>query len=99
MQNGNVKPDFVAPAVNIEGKGLRGQYVTFDGTSAAAAITAGACGQFLEWAVIRRGINEINSVDIKNQLIRGCDRRNNIEYPNPLEGYGQMNVYTSFRLL
>ena len=99
LQNGNVKPDFVAPAVNIEGKGLRGQYVTFDGTSAAAAITAGACGQFLEWAVIRRGINEINSVDIKNQLIRGCDRRNNIEYPNPLEGYGQMNIYTSFRLL
>lgn len=99
LPNGMVKPDFVAPAVNIEGKGLRGQYVTFDGTSAAAAITAGACGQFLEWAVIKRGINEINSVDIKNQLIRGCERSNNIEYPNPLEGYGQLNIYTSFRLL
>lgn len=39
---GEIKPDFVAPAVNVYGPGLRGNYVTYTGTSAAAAVTAGA---------------------------------------------------------
>ena len=35
---GEIKPDFVAPAVNVYGPGLRGNYVTYTGTSAAAAV-------------------------------------------------------------
>ena len=38
---GEIKPDFVAPAVDVYGPGLRNNFITFTGTSAAAAITAG----------------------------------------------------------
>lgn len=97
--DGGVKPDFLAPAVEIKGLGLRGQYISVTGTSAATAITAGACAQLLEWAVVRENAIGINSVDIKNLLIRGTRKSDNISYPNEEYGYGIMDVYESFRLI
>lgn len=94
-----VKPDFIAPAVNVSGKGLRGQYVTNTGTSIAAAITAGAAAQILEWAVTKRNAIGINSVDIKNLLIRGCRRELEQDYPNTQNGYGKLDVQAAFELL
>ena len=94
--DGNVKPDFLAPAVEVQGKNARGDYVTRTGTSAAAAITAGACAQILEWAIVRGNDVGINSVEIKNILIRGCERRSGQEYPSPINGFGNLNVYNSF---
>lgn len=35
---GEIKPDFVAPAVDVYGPGLRNNFITFTGTSAAAAM-------------------------------------------------------------
>ena len=51
---GEIKPDFVAPAVNVYGPGLRGNYVTYTGTSAAAAVTAGAVAQIMQWALVQQ---------------------------------------------
>ena len=53
------------------------------GTSAAAAITAGACAQLLEWGAVRRNDLALNSVEIGNILIRGCRRQMETDYPNP----------------
>lgn len=94
--DGNVKPDFLAPAVEVQGKNQRGDYVTRTGTSAAAAITAGACAQILEWAVVKGNDPDINSVEIRNILIRGTVRKSGQEYPSPTTGYGNLNVYNSF---
>ena len=52
--SGEVKPDFCAPAVNVYGPGLRNRFVTMTGTSAAAAITAGACAQIMEWGLVKK---------------------------------------------
>ena len=97
--NGQIKPDFIAPAVELTGKGLRDNYVTMSGTSGAAAITAGACAQILEWAVIKQNAIGINSVDIKNLLSRGARREPDNEYPSGRMGYGMLDVYTAFDLL
>lgn len=97
--DGGVKPDFLAPAVGVQGKGLRNNYVTFTGTSAAAAITAGACAQVMEWAVVRGNGIGINSVDIQNFLIRGASRESGQTYPTPEYGFGKLDVYHSFELL
>ncbi len=95
--NDRVKPDFLAPAVDVFGPGLRGNYVRMTGTSAAAAITAGACAQLLEWGVTR-GNNAfgMNTVEMKNMLILGCERNLSRTYPNKEEGYGRMNLYRTF---
>lgn len=80
------KPDFVAPAVEVDGPGTRGQIVTNTGTSIGAAVTAGACAQILEWAVIQENGDLINTVEIKNILIRGAVRSPEISYPNNTMG-------------
>lgn len=97
--DGVVKPDFLAPAVEVMGKGLRGNFVTATGTSAAAAITAGAAAQIFEWAVTQGNVMGINSVDVGNLLIRGAMREANQIYPSPEYGYGKLNVYDAFDTL
>ena len=102
--NGQVKPEFCAPAVEVFGAevgplGAEQRYVTRTGTSAAAAITAGAVALVLEWGILRGNAPTMNSVEVKNFLIRGCERDNNIIYPNTEWGYGKLNVYRAFQVI
>ncbi len=96
---GRIKPDFCAPSVRVFGAGLRNNYETRTGTSVAAAIVAGASAQVLEWGIIRNNAPTMNSVEVKNLLIRGCEREENAIYPNTQWGYGKMNLYNSFEEL
>ena len=97
--SGDIKPEFCAPCEEVSGAGLRNNYVTYTGTSAAAAITSGAAAQCLEWGVLRGNANTMNCVQVKNLLIRGCNRDENISYPNPEWGYGKLDVYNAFEVL
>ena len=107
---GQVKPEFCAPAVEVAGARISpissiqdgtfgGGYTTLTGTSAAAAITAGAASLVLEWGLLRGNAPTMNSVEVKNLLIRGCERERNRVYPNTEWGYGRLNVYRSFQVL
>ena len=96
---GDVKPDFVAPSVEVTGAGLRNNYVTYTGTSVATAITAGACAQVLEWGVVEGNAPGMNSQEVKNTLIRGCRRGGEFIYPNQELGYGKLDVYQAFENL
>ncbi len=96
---GRVKPELCAPAVRVSGAGLRDNYVTRLGTSAAAAVTAGAAALALEWGILRGNAPTMNSTEVKNFLIRGCTREENQSYPNTQWGYGRLNLYDSFEIL
>ena len=98
--SGQVKPDFVAPGVNVYGPGLRNQYIRMTGTSVAAAIAAGGSALLLEWAVMREYDTMVNTADIKNYILRGARREDNIRrYPNREWGYGILDVYESLNKL
>ncbi len=97
--SGEIKPDFVAPAVNVYGPGLRENYIRFTGTSAAAAITAGAVAQVMQWALVEQNSPRISNAGIKNMLIRGTDKNSERSYPNREWGYGTLNVYQAFERL
>lgn len=97
--NSVVKPDFCAPAVRVQGVGTRGNYVTASGTSVSAAITAGACAQLMEWGIFQQNPLSLNSAEIGNILIRGCDRERDMVYPNTKWGYGRLNAYQAFLAL
>lgn len=96
---GGIKPDFAAPAVEVYGPGLRGNYIRYTGTSAACAITAGAVAQIMEWALVKENRPRLSNAGIKNILIRGAERTNERVYPNREWGYGALDVYHSFELL
>lgn len=96
---GGIKPDFCAPCVEVTGAGLRDNFVTYTGTSVAAAITAGACAQVFQWGVVQGNAPGMNSVEVKNTLIRGCRRDSGVAYPNREFGFGKLDVYQSFENL
>lgn len=94
--SGEIKPDFAAPAVNVYGPGLRGNYITFTGTSAAAAIATGAVAQVMQWALVEQNSPTLSNAGIKNILIRGARKSSDRSYPNREWGYGALDVYQAF---
>jgi hypothetical protein len=91
-------PDLTAPGVDVGGIFPSG-YGKMSGTSVAAAITTGACALMLEWGVADKNDTTLNTYLVRANLIRGCDRDNDTEYPNVQWGYGRLNLYNSFYLL
>ncbi|GHU38851.1 hypothetical protein FACS1894105_13190 [Clostridia bacterium] len=91
-------PDLVAPGVNINGIFPHG-YGIMSGTSIAAAITAGACAIMLQWGIIDGNDSYINTYKLRSFLVRGCERSENLRYPNIQWGYGILNLINTFNLL
>lgn len=93
---GLVKPDFVAPGVDVYGVRAGGGYTTRTGTSVAAAHAAGAAALLLTWGVTDGNLPYMGTNEIKSVLIRGAKRENNTVYPNNIYGYGKMDVIEAF---
>lgn len=93
-RTGAIKPDFAAPGVNISV--VRGRQT---GSSLAAAITAGAVAQFMQWAVVDGNNPFVESREIRNYFIRGASRSFDLTYPNREWGYGRLNVAGIFDAL
>ena len=95
--DGNIKPDFAAPAVNVFTQDQFGKFVSMTGTCAAAAISAGACALLMEWNISYIDNRTVNSIELRNQLINGARKLPNQLYPNREEGYGRFSFDHSFR--
>ena len=96
---GLIKPDFVAPGVDVYGVRAGGGYTTRTGTSVAAAHAAGAAALLLTWGVTDGNLPYMGTNEVKSVLIRGAKRENNTVYPNNIYGYGKMDVIEAFNKL
>lgn len=96
---GLIKPDFVAPGVDVYGVRAGGGYTTRTGTSVAAAHAAGAAALLLTWGVTDGNLPYMGTNEVKSVLIRGAKRENNTMYPNNIYGYGKMDVIEAFHKL
>jgi len=91
---GTIRPDMAAPGVNVPTpSGAR------TGSSLAAALTAGAVAQFLQWAVVERNNQYAESKEIKSYFIRGATRSADTVYPNREFGYGRLNIAGVFETI
>lgn len=91
-----VKPDIVAPGVNVFGIKNGGGYTYRTGTSIAAAHVAGAAALLLTWGVTERNSVLMGTSEVKSLLIRGAIRDPQMSYPNNVWGYGKLNLINSF---
>ncbi|SFR72515.1 S8 family peptidase [Anaeromicropila populeti] len=94
-----ISPSFAAPGVNLIGPDLNNTYTRRTGTSIAAAFSAGTVAMFLEWGIVRKNQPQMDTLQIKNFLIRGARRDDSMTYPNQQWGYGTLDVYNSFNRL
>ena len=98
-RNRAIKPNFVAPGVNVTGAVARNLFAERTGSSIAAGITAGAAALLLEWIVYRLEQGAADSIQIRNLLTLGTERTDGEVYPNRTWGYGRLNLYQVFEEL
>lgn len=97
-----VKPELAAPGVNILGPsvgrkpGSDTPMTTRTGTSAAAAITAGAAANLLGWGIVEGNYPTMSEASVKSYLIRGAQRNPALTYPNREFRYGTLDLFQTF---
>ncbi|MBP1753807.1 MAG: hypothetical protein H6Q59_205 [Firmicutes bacterium] len=94
-----VKPDLAAPGVNYIAPNLEGGYTNYTGTGVASAHTAGVVALALEWGVVLKNQPNLDTIEIKNYLIRGAKRSGNLVYPNRDWGFGILDLYNTYNVM
>lgn len=86
-----VKPDIVAPGVDIMTTKAGGGYASATGTSFATPFVTGAAALMMEWGILRGNDSFLYGEKVKAYLRRGARQLPGFaEYPNPAVGYGAL---------
>lgn len=88
--NGDVKPEVVAPGVELTGPYPRGRYGSMTGTGVAAALATGIGALFME----QNGEEGVTGIAMKELFIQGAIPRGT-PYPNTEWGFGIVDAYAS----
>lgn len=94
-----VKPDIVAPGVNIITAKSGGGYSAVTGTSFATPMVTGSAALMMQWGIVEGRDPFLYGEKIKAYLIRGARKLPGYsEWPNPLLGWGALCVRESLPL-
>lgn len=96
-RNTMIKPDMVAPGVNINSCQPGGGYTIKSGTSMATPFVTGSAALLMEWGIVNKNDPYLYGEKLKSFLINGC-RQLRIEstYPNRTLGYGALCLRNTF---
>lgn len=94
-----VKPDIVAPGVNITSTSPGGGYTTMSGTSMATPFVTGSVALMMEWGIVNGNDPYMYGEKMKAYLIAGARKLSfEREYPNPTFGFGALCLRETFML-
>lgn len=97
--NTSIKPDLVAPGVNITSCAPGGGYTSMSGTSMATPFVTGSAALLMEWGIVEGNDPYLYGEKMRAYLVAGA-RRLSVEgvYPNPNVGFGALCLRNSFML-
>lgn len=95
-----VKPDLVAPGVDITSCAVGGGYETRSGTSMATPFVSGSCALLMQWGILQGNDSFLYGEKMKAYLIKGARKLPFVEkYPDPRVGWGALCVSASIPTL
>ena len=89
---GHALLDLCAPAEQIYTAKAGGGYDTYSGTSMAAPFVSGSAALLMEWGIIQRNDPFLYGQRIKAFLCANAARSTFLNYPDPVWGYGKLNL-------
>ena len=91
-----IKPDIVAPGVDVTAAAVGGGYAQFTGTSFATPFVTGGAALLMEWGIVRGNDPYLFGEKVKAYFRRGARPLPGFtEYPNPQVGSGALCVRDS----
>ena len=91
-----VKPDIVAPGVNIMTTKSGGGYEGVTGTSFATPFVTGSGALLMQWGIVEKRDEFLYGEKLKAYLMRGAKELSGYEtWPNPQLGWGALCVRDS----
>lgn len=91
-----VKPELVAPGVNVMTSRAGGGYEAVTGTSFATPFVTGGAALMMQWGIVMGNDPFLYGEKLKAFLIRGAKHLPGFtQYPNPLVGWGTLCVRDS----
>lgn len=91
-----VKPDLVAPGVDIQTAAVGGGYGVFTGTSYATPFVTGSAALMMEWGIINGNDPYLYGEKVKAYFRKGARKAAGETYPNNRLGFGTLCLRNSF---
>lgn len=90
-ENNQIKPDIVAPGVDISSASVNGGRSVLSGTSMATPFVTGSAALMMEWGIVRRNDTYLYGEKLKAYLIKGAKHLEGYEsWPNKQAGWGAL---------
>lgn len=86
--NDNIKPDIVAPGVNIVSTAVNGGYTVRSGTSMAVPFVSGSAALLMQWGIVKRNDPYLYGEKVKAYLIRTARHLPGEPVPSKRTGWG-----------
>lgn len=92
---GIIKPDIVAPGVNITTAAVGGGLISLSGTSFATPFVSGSAALLCEWGIVKGNDRWLYGEKVKAYMIRGAKQLPGEETPSRKTGWGALCVRDS----
>ena len=96
-RDGRVKPSVATGGIDVLTTKPGGGTTTVTGSSAATAVLAGAVALIVQWGIVEGNSPALYPVKINTLLISGTRKRPGDMYPNPVWGYGILDLVEVFK--
>ncbi|MDU1348546.1 S8 family peptidase [uncultured Clostridium sp.] len=96
-RDGRIKPTVAVGGINAMTTKVGGGTTVISGSSVATAVLTGAVALILQWGIVEGNKPILYAPSVTTYLISGAKGRTGEMYPNPIWGYGMLDLIKVFQ--